>query len=330
MVMTGMYSRLGLPILLVCLVLVGAIVSAQSESTAEIGYDDGTAEAGRAVSDIGHGFAVRFTPAEPGDTLLRVSFYINGLRGDPAPIEVHVWDTEKNDLIVPVLATPTAEGWFDVDISSSGLIIADDVYAGYIQTSAENHPWLGVDLSTASDRSHCAPQWTPLAPAGACAMIRVLTQRLVAADGGLELAYDDGGAEAGRGYGIAGAGYAVRFTPPPGGATLQSVRLFISGIWGDPAPIEVHVWSIHGEDLTLPVDVMPTEPGWLAIDLSGAALRLSTDFCVGYLQTSAENYPWLGIDQGTPTGRSLSVPDWNELLPFGANAMIRVIFADEE
>ena len=326
MLRTGMYSRLGLQILFICLTLG---LGADAFEATQVGYDDGTAEAGRAVSDVGHGFAVRITPAEPGDTLLRVSFYINGLRGDPATIEVHVWDTDKNDLIVPLLATPTAEGWFDVDVSSSGLILTGDVYAGYVQTSAENHPWLGVDLSTASDRSYNAPQWIPIAPAGACAMIRVLTQRLVAADGGLELAYDDGGAEAGRGYGIAGAGYAVRFTPPPGGALLARARIFVNGFPGSPAPIEIHVWDAEGRDLIAPFTALPTEEGWFTIDLSASQLRMSDDFSVGYLQTDADNYPWLGVDLGNPNDRSYSVPDWNLLLPSGANAMIRVSFADD-
>jgi hypothetical protein len=290
-----------------------------------LAYDDGMPDASRGRADSGTGFAVRFTPAEPGDTLLRVSFYINGLRGDRATIEVHVWDADTNDLIAPVLVTPTAEGWFDVDVSSAGLALTADVYVGYLQTSAENHPWLGIDTSTTSDRSYHAPQWAPLLPPGDCAMIRILTERPSAGDG-LELAYDDGSAETGRGFAVRGAGYAVRFTPPAGGAVLQSVRLFISGIRGTPAPIEVHVWSVHGEDLIPPVEVTPAEQGWLDVDLSSAALRPSTDFCIGYLQTSAEDYPWLGVDLGTPTGRSLSIPDWTEVLPYGANAMIRALF----
>lgn len=312
---------------LIC--LAAAMPQAAMAEAAQILYDDGTAEAGRGVSEIGYGFAVRFTSAEPGDTLLRVSFYINGLRGDPATIEVHVWDTDKNDLIVPLLATPTAEGWFDVDVSSSGVMLTGDVYAGYVQTSAENHPWLGIDTTSSSDRSFSVPQWTPLLPEGACAMVRILTQRAVALDAGLELAYDDGTSEAGRGYAVAGAGHAVRFSAPAESATLRAVRLFVSGIRGDPAPIEVHVWDTLGSDVMAPITVTPTEAGWYVIDLSRLAVRVDGDFRAGYVQTDADNYPWLGVDLGTPTGRSFSVPDWNELLPFGANAMIRVVLADE-
>ncbi len=295
----------------------------------QILYDDGAAEAGRAVSEVGYGFAVRFTPVEPGDTLLRVSLYVKGLHGDLAPVEIHVWDAEKKDLLTPVLAAPNAEGWFDVDVSSAGLVLTADVYAGYLQTSVDNHPWLGIDTTSTSDRSFSVPQWTPLLPEGACAMVRILTQRALAVDAGLELAYDDGTSEAGRGYALAGAGYAVRFTTPAEGATLQSVRLFVSGIRGTPAPIEVHVWDTLGNDLIAPIETTPTESGWFVIDLSRLALRVTADFRVGYLQTDADNYPWLGVDLGTPTGRSYSVPDWNELLPFGANAMIRVVLADE-
>lgn len=307
--------------------LAGVESAVWAEGAAILAYDDGTAEAGRAVSEVGSGFAVRFTPKAPGDILLRVSFYVSGLRGDPAPVEVHVWNVEKKDLVPPVLATATGDGWFDVDVSTAGLVLGADVYVGYLQTSAENHPWLGIDTSSTSDRSFVVPSWAHLLPEGACAMIRILTQRAVAVEDGLEVSYDDGAAEAGRGYGILGAGYAVRFTPPTGGARLQSTRIYITGLRGDPAPIEVHIWSIHGEDLIAPVIVTPLEGGWLLVDLSSAALSAATDVWIGYLQTSAENYPWLGVDQGTPTGRSYSLPDWNELLPFGANAMIRAIFA---
>ncbi|MEW5825910.1 MAG: hypothetical protein AB1778_03685 [Candidatus Bipolaricaulota bacterium] len=291
-----------------------------------LAYDDGSPDASRGRGDVGTGFAVRFTPTELGDALLQANFYVNGQHGDPAPIEIHVWDAQRNDLMAPLLATPTADGWFDVDLSSAGLVLDGDVYVGYLQTSAEDYPWLGIDMSTTSDRSYNVPQWTPLLPVGDCAMIRILTQRSSAADRIIELAYDDGSAETDRGFAVRGAGYAVRFTPPAGGAVLRSALLFVSGIRGVPAPIELHVWSEHGEDLIPPVDVLPTEKaGWLEVDLSGAGFAPQADFFIGYLQTDAENYPWLGVDLGTPTGRSLSIPDWTEVLPYGANAMIRAI-----
>jgi len=309
------------------LALAGLALAARAESTVEIAYDDGIEEAARGYGQAASGFAVRFTPAQPGDMLLSVRIYVAGLVGEPAPIEIHVWDGEKKDLIPSILAAPSAAGWFDVDVSSAQLVLTDDIYVGYVQTSGENYPWMGVDTTTAGTRSFSLPEWSALLPEGACAMIRILTQRALAADDGLELAYDDGTAEASRGYAMAGAGYAVRFTPPAGGATLESVRLYVAGIQGSPAPIEIHVWDLDGRDLLPPIDALPEAAGWFEIDLASLAVRFTADFRVGYLQTDGENYPWLGIDQGTPTGRSTSVPDGNELLPRGANAMIRVRFA---
>jgi len=316
--------------MLVCFVLIGVAFSALSESAAEIAYDDGTAEAERGCSTAGSGFAVRFTPAEAGDMLLRVRIYFTGWVGDPTPIEVHVWDAAGSDLVSPVLAAPAAAGWFDVEFPSARPVLTGDVYVGYLQTSGDNYPWLGIDTTAPSERSYSVPEWAPLLPAGAGAMIRVLLQHPLASEDGLELAYDDGSAETARGYAVAGAGYAVRFTPPAGGAVLETARLYVSGFQGDPAPIEVHVWNAGGADLIPPFDALPTEEGWFEIDLSGAALRVAADFSVGYLQMDNANYPWLGIDIGNPNARSYSAPDWNMLLPSGTNAMIRVIFAGSE
>ena len=203
------------------------------------------------------------------------------------------------------------------------------MYVGYVQTSPDNYPWLGLDTTTSSDQSYGVPGWEQVLPAGTCAMIRILTQHALTSEEGFELAYDDGTAEAGRGYAMADAGYAVRFTPPPGGAMLARARIFVNGFPGSPAPIEVHVWDAEGTDLIAPFTALPTEEGWFTIDLSASQLRMSDDFSVGYLQTDAENYPWLGVDIGNPNDRSYSVPDWNLLLPSGANAMIRVSFADD-
>ncbi len=141
----------------------------------------------------------------------------------------------------------------------------------------------------------------------------------------VELAYDDGTAEADRGFAVSGAGYAVRFTPPASGGELLRARIYISGFWGDPAPIEIHVWDSEHSDLIAPVQVTPTAEGWLNIDLSGYGLTPTSDFLVGYMQTQANAYPWIGFDMTAPGDRSYSVPDWSHVLPAGSNVMIRVI-----
>jgi hypothetical protein len=148
-------------------------------------------------------------------------------------------------------------------------------------------------------------------------MVRIVTGLPLGQQDGLELAYDDGTAEAGRGYAISGAGYAVRFTPPADGAKLLRARLYIEGFWGDPTPIEI------------PLQVTPTSAGWLDVDLSNQSLTPTTDFFVGYVQVQANAYPWIGFDSTSPGDRSYSVPGWSHALPTGSNVMIRVIMGSD-
>jgi hypothetical protein len=167
--------------------------------------------------------------------------------------------------------------------------------------------------------SAVTPQWVFLAYSEG---VQILT---VAVQDEVELAYDDGSAETSRGMAISGAGYAVRFTPPSGGVELLRARIYIEGFWGDPAPIEIHVWDLEHKDLIAPVQTTPTAEGWLDVDLSVYSLTPTGDFFVGYLQTQADAYPWIGFDTTTPSDRSYSVPGWSRVLPAGSNVMIQVI-----
>jgi len=167
--------------------------------------------------------------------------------------------------------------------------------------------------------SAVTPQWVFLAYSEG---VQILT---AAVQDEVELAHDDGTAETGRGVAVSGAGYAVRFTPPAGGANLLRARIYIEGFWGGSAPIEIHVWDLDHKDLIAPSQVTPTGTGWFDVDLSGHSLRLTTDFFIGYLQTQADVYPWIGFDTTTPGDRGYSVPGWSHVLPAGSNVMIRVI-----
>ena len=167
--------------------------------------------------------------------------------------------------------------------------------------------------------SAVTPQWVFLAYSEG---VQILT---AAVQDEVELAHDDGTAETARGVSVSGAGYAVRFTPPAGGVELLRARIYIEGFWGGPAPIEIHVWDLEYKDLIAPVRVTPTTDGWLDVDLSGHSLSLITDFFIGYLQTQADAYPWIGFDTTSPGDRSYSVPGWSRVLPAGSNVMIRVI-----
>jgi len=90
-------------------------------------------------------------------------------------------------------------------------------------------------------------------------------------------------------------------------------------------PFRLWNFGLEYKDLIAPVRVTPTTEGWLDVDLSGHSLSLITDFFIGYLQTQADAYPWIGFDTTSPGDRSYSVPGWSRVLPAGSNVMIRVI-----
>ncbi|MFQ6059552.1 MAG: Ig-like domain-containing protein [Anaerolineae bacterium] len=123
-----------------------------SPGAVEVAYDDGVAERGRGSALTGHGRAVGFSPAGPV-TVLRAKYYIHGFRGSPAPIEVHVWDADRQDLITPFAVTPTEKGWFEVDLSPYNVVVSGEFYLGYVQTSGESYPWIGLDTTAPDGRS---------------------------------------------------------------------------------------------------------------------------------------------------------------------------------
>lgn len=118
----------------------------------ELVYDDGTADSNQSYT-TGNGFAVRFTPPAGGAKLLRGRYYFIA---PVAPIEVHVWDQNHNDLISPVTATPVGDGWFDVELSAANLTVNDDFYLGFLYTQ-DYAPTLGVDTSAPDGRSYEVP-----------------------------------------------------------------------------------------------------------------------------------------------------------------------------
>ncbi|RLC74064.1 MAG: hypothetical protein DRI61_17310, partial [Chloroflexi bacterium] len=112
----------------------------------ELAYDDGTLDT-TASWETGKGFAVRFT--SPGQAQIQYArYYLQ----DPRPIEVHVWDTEHNDLITPFQATCTQDGWNDVDLSTHNIVVNGDFYLGFLYLE-DYRPTLGVDTSAPDSRS---------------------------------------------------------------------------------------------------------------------------------------------------------------------------------
>jgi len=121
-----------------------------SPAEVELYYDDGTAEDGWCWTLPGGMFAVRFTPLTSG-RLIECSFYIFM---DPATFNVHILDTDKNDMISPFPETPTATGWFHVDLSAYGIIVSpdDDFYVA-MESTVAYAPYLGDDTNGPDGRS---------------------------------------------------------------------------------------------------------------------------------------------------------------------------------
>jgi len=127
----------------------------------ELAYDDGGAESDQSWAALDGGFAVRFTTPGASAQLVRARYYLDTAE-DNHPIQVHVWDTNHDDLITPFTATPSAgTGWFDVDLSSYNLTVSGDFYVGFLYSEQHSDPSLGVDTSDPDGRSYEVP-WTEM------------------------------------------------------------------------------------------------------------------------------------------------------------------------
>jgi hypothetical protein len=144
-----------------------------------------------------------------------------------------------------------------------------------------------------------------------------------------EIAYDDGVGESTRGFAVAGKGWAVRFTPPVSGVILVGVKYYIAGFFGDPSPIEIHVWDGDHQDLITPFSVTPSEEGWFEVDLSQYQLSFTDDFYVGYIQIMPDSHPWIGYDMSGDSDRSYYTSSWTPALPPGSSVMIRAVMQSE-
>jgi hypothetical protein len=123
----------------------------------ELAYDDGSAESEQSYNALDSGFAVLFTTPGASAQLVRARYYFNTAASDH-PIQVHVWDANRSDLITPFTATPpTGAGWLEVDLSSYNLTVSGDFYVGFLYSEQHSDPSLGVDSSGPDGRSYEVP-----------------------------------------------------------------------------------------------------------------------------------------------------------------------------
>jgi hypothetical protein len=128
----------------------GAEVIVTGTAETQLAYDDGTIELYTWWTVVGGIFAVRFTPPVSGN-LKRCPFYIYS---NPAPVKIHVMNSDKNDIIPPFTYDVTTTGWMNVDLLAYKISVSEgvDFYIGLEWTRA-NAPTLGADLSSPDSRS---------------------------------------------------------------------------------------------------------------------------------------------------------------------------------
>jgi len=115
----------------------------------EMAYDSGSGSEDASWT-VGKGFAVRFSPQQVPATLVRARFYFYG---PFAPVQVRIWDADHNALSLPVTASPTQDGWFEVDLSAQNVTVSGDFYVGYFHLT-DYTPTLGSDFSAPDGRSY--------------------------------------------------------------------------------------------------------------------------------------------------------------------------------
>jgi minor extracellular serine protease Vpr len=115
--------------------------------TVELIYDDGTPTSGYYWSCDGCASGVEVSPPSFPATIVKLKYYIMNLAaGGTGNGTFQAFAIDKNamDLTTSVTVTPTATGWFEVDVSSQSIDVTDDfivvmMYDGY------NTPSYGYD-----------------------------------------------------------------------------------------------------------------------------------------------------------------------------------------
>ena len=138
------------------LAVVLALSSAQNAfGVTELSYDDGTPEAPFYLASGGLA-AVRFSlPTGWSSAKLLTAkyhiFYYSGLA-----FTVRIFDSGGVTELCctpPLDVTPSATGWFSVDLSSYNIVVSGDFYVA-IEWKTDSLPWLSADTSSSAGRSY--------------------------------------------------------------------------------------------------------------------------------------------------------------------------------
>ena len=108
--------------------------------------------------------------------------------------------------------------------------------------------------------------------------------------------YDDSTKEENT-FGKTGEILAVRFTPIYAGY-LKTASLYIPKWYGDPT-FSLHVMDDDRRDLTSPLNVTPTEEGWIDVDLTQYNVQIRRDYYIG-MEHLYDYRPYLGGDRTDP------------------------------
>ena len=127
-----------------------ASTPAMGQQPTELAYDDGHAETSwyKTATGVGGFDAVRFTSPFDFTQIVAVKYYI---RDKPGTFNVLILDSGRSSVFEKAV-TPTATGWFRVDLSSDNVLVKGEFYGAMKWTVAEA-PQLGADESKPDGRS---------------------------------------------------------------------------------------------------------------------------------------------------------------------------------
>jgi hypothetical protein len=113
----------------------------------ELAYDDGTGET-TFYPVAPTSMAVRFSlqAGWSGARLLTASYYVIVTPSAVNSFTVHIFDEDRaTDLTPPFTATPSADGWFDVDLTGKGITVTRDFYVVITNVNGNGKPAMMAD-----------------------------------------------------------------------------------------------------------------------------------------------------------------------------------------